>query len=543
MQFKTELAGRKISVNENILDRTIRFFDPIRGQKRFRSRVQAEIVNSSYTSAERGRRATKEWKTSTGDADADLLFDLPTLRERSRDLDRNDPLAGGAISTNCTNIIGNGLKLQSRIKRNILKLTEDQASAWEEKTEAEFSLFADTKNCDITRTLNFGGLQNLILRSAFTNGDVFSLLPHIQMKDIPYSLKIQTIEADRVSNPNHKADTATLAGGVEKNKNGAPIAYHILKQHPGMKNRSSFEWDKVSAYGSKTGRQRVIHLFDKKRPGQTRGIPYLSPVIEKLKQLSTLTDSELMASVVSSFFTVFIETESGGPNVLAPMNPVSEVGGKSTDDSFKMGSGAIISLAKGEKANIPAPGRPNTAFDPFWVSLVRQIGIGIELPFEVLVKHFTSSYSASRGALLEAWKFFLMRREWVADNFCKIVYETWMWEAVALGRISAPGFINDPLIRMAYLNSEWIGPVMAQIDEGRASKAATERITNRTSTIAIETAKLGGDYPANRGQQLKENEDQKKLSTGASGAVTTEQNNQNIANVIADEIESRKDVD
>ena len=56
------------------------------------------------------------------------------------------------------------------------------------------------------------------------------------------------------------------------------------------------------------------------------------------------------------------------------------------------------------------------------------------IPYELLVKNFTASYSASRASLLEAWKMFRMRREWLIGNFCQPVYEEWLTEAVVKGR-------------------------------------------------------------------------------------------------------------
>jgi len=67
---------------------------------------------------------------------------------------------------------------------------------------------------------------------------------------------------------------------------------------------------------------------------------------------------------------------------------------------------------------------------------------------EVLIKHFTASYSAARASLLEAWKFYLNRRHWFAAGFCQPIFEAWFAEAVSLGRIPAPGF-DMPDLRKA----------------------------------------------------------------------------------------------
>jgi lambda family phage portal protein len=233
-------------------------------------------------------------------------------------------------------------------------------------------------------------------------------------------------------------------------------------------------------------------------------VPYLAPVIEPLKQLDRYTEGELAATVISSMFTVFVKSETGGTG-LSPMEPTAEVGGSPGDDDFKLGSGAILNLARGEEIQTANPGRPNAAFDPFVMAVLRQIGVALELPFEVLIKHFTASYSAARSALLEAWKFFRSRREWIAQNFCQVVYEKFMDEAVALGRIKAPGYFADPLIRQAYLWADWIGPAPGQIDPLKEVLAAEKRVALTVSTMLEETMALtGGDWEDNIRQRAKE---------------------------------------
>ncbi len=71
----------------------------------------------------------------------------------------------------------------------------------------------------------------------------------------------------------------------------------------------------------------------------------------------------------------------------------------------------------------------------------------MEIPRDLLLKEFNASYSASRAALMEAWDTFRMYRNWFVDDFCNPVYEMWLSEAVASGRVSAPGFFADPLVR------------------------------------------------------------------------------------------------
>lgn len=507
MQTNIKIGKEKITVKENLLERAIRTLAPSWGFKRFQARSMMALAGG-YIGASYSNRSTSQWATRGSDPDSAILFDLPTLRNRSRDMLRNTPIALGAINTNCTNIVGTGLILQSRIDREVLNISDEEASSWESNTEREFRLWAESQECDAARTLTFVSIQELALRSCLENGDVFVLMPYINRKGSPYKLKLQLIEADRICNKGHAANTQTLSGGVERDDNGAPIAYHILDQHPGsIYGAHTWTWKVIPAFGAKTGRRNVIHLFRTLRPGQNRGVPYLAPVIEMLKQLGRYTDAELMAAVISGMFTVFIKTEQGDGD-LALMTPASEAGqdaaSKASGD-YKLSSGAIVGLGKGESIEVADPKRPNVAFDPFVMAILRQVGVALEIPFEILIKHFTSSYSAARAALLDAWKYFSSRRDWLAMNFCQMVYEAWLDEAISTGRIDAPGFFDDPLIRKAYCGSEWPGPAKGMIDEKAEVQAAQLRIEAGITTLTEETAAMtGGDWLKKHPQTVKE---------------------------------------
>jgi lambda family phage portal protein len=278
-----------------------------------------------------------------------------------------------------------------------------------------------------------------------------------------------------------------------------------MNAHPGrLYGSAENTWQRIPAYGQKLGLKNILHIYRPTRPGQSRGVPDLAAVIEPLKQLTRYAEAELMAAVVSAMFTVFVETETGDPTFdLTDMS--GETGSSTSDDDYKLGNGSIIGLAPGEKIHDSNPGRPNAAFDPFTQAILRQIGVAIELPFELLVKHFTASYSAARAALLEAWKYFSTQRKWMTDHFNRVVYEIWMYEAVSSRRIVAPGFFTDPIIRQAYLGSVWIGPAKGQIDELKEIKAAELRVDMGVSTLSEVTAEMtGGDWEKKHPQSVKE---------------------------------------
>ena len=259
------------TVAPNLIDRAVSYFAPVAAANRMRARA-AMALSGQWIGGRTDRRPTFNWLPSTGSADADDLSDLATLRPRSRDLMRSNPIALGAVNTNVTSIVGTGLSLRSRIDHESLGMSVDDALTWQRQTEREFRMWAeDAVACDSEATLSFYGLQGLALRSALESGDVGTALPMIRRKSSVYNLKVLLIEADRICNKNGVKDTDSLAGGVQKDSGGAPVAYHVTKRHPYGLEWSRREWDVIPAFGARTGRRNFVHLFDKRRPGKTRG--------------------------------------------------------------------------------------------------------------------------------------------------------------------------------------------------------------------------------------------------------------------------------
>ncbi|WP_155729887.1 phage portal protein, partial [Streptobacillus moniliformis] len=134
----------------------------------------------------------------------------------------------------------------------------------------------------------------------------------------------------------------------------------------------------------------------------------------------------------------------------------------------------------------------------FMTAIIRQIGSSIGVPYELLIMHFTSSYSASRAALLEAWKTFRKRREWLSRIFCQVVYEEWIRHAFLINRLDLPKYEEDYLIKQSYSNATWTGPIQGQIVPLKDVNAAIKRFATGLSTRIRDTAELNvGDFEQN----------------------------------------------
>jgi lambda family phage portal protein len=317
------------------------------------------------------------------------------------------------------------------------------------------------------------------------------------------------IEADRVDTPMDLIAYDNIRMGVKLDEDGAPQSYFIFDEHPAEAFTGLPTWREVAKYGAASGEQMVLHVFERMRPGLTRGIPALAPVIETLKQLDRFSEAELMKAVVSSFFTVFLKTQNndglaGIPGIVPPDHPGSPNSPSLGQNEIVMGPGSVVDIGADEEV-VPAQSTISTSFDPFFAAVVRQIGVALGIPYELLVMHFTASYSASRAALEMAAQFFRDRREWIVTNFCEPVYEWFLIDAINAGLIEAPGFFVDPVRRSAWLAAEWIGPARIILDplkEWKAEEAAVNMGARTLERVIIE--KTGADFETTTDQRGKE---------------------------------------
>lgn len=498
-----------------LLDRAIGYFSPIAAAHRYRARMFMAAA-TSWTSASRTRPALKNWNPLQRDADSDNLSDIRVVRPRSRDAVRNIPFARGAIATNVTAVIGAGLQMRPFMDGETAGLDLDTVRNIERAAKVEWNTWANHPYSDALGKVSFNDLQGLAFRSYLENGDGFAITPEIPRRFWPYRLTVQLIEADRVSNPQFKhgeialKDGGTIVEGVERDVRGEFRAIHVSSDHPGNMTRPArLTWQRIEVRGSNTGRLNVIHLHDPQRIGETRGVPYLAPVIEPLKQLTRYTDAELMAAVIGAYFTVFLESDQGlgfggfgGPN--AKEDQVAPSG----QSQFELGAGAIVQLQAGQSAKFADPQRPSDSFDPFVLAILRQVGVALEIPYEILIKHFSSSYTAARASFQEFWRYVTSRRNFFARCFTQPIYDLFFEEIALMDRIDAPGFVDaldDPVIRAAYTGARWIGPPKGMINERIETESAVRRMQSYLSTLDEETAQAtGGDWERNLEQSANE---------------------------------------
>ena len=496
------------------------------------AREEMQIKNTGYSEggASHTSGILKAYHPVRASAKSDIDANLYTLRNRSADQAINTPIGAAAIQTSSMHTVGAGLKVFPKIHYLDLGLTHEEAREWNRRTRREFDLWAASKHCDLYRRNSFYDLQDLAYVAYLVDGDSFALFRRKPPTSfMPYSLRLQIIEGNRISNPyggsvtggygafsveaKNQTNGNRIVSGVEIDAEGAIEAYWISNKVPGdlVEAAQMDAWVRVKAFGDLSGMPNIVQICHDVRSEQYRGVPYLAPVIETLKQVSRYTNAELTAAIIKSFFALFFTNSPAGANGLEGIAPSAIYGDEDEGvdprapvvdvSDYGLGPGTLNALPAGVDVKAVDAGRSMSTFDPFVTQLIKHIGAAINIPYEVLMKNFTSSYSASRAAMLQAWEEFKLRRTWFARDFCQPVYETWLTEAVAVGRIDAPGFFDDPAIRAAWVSADWYGPTMSILDPVKDIKGSAMRVQYGLSTREREAAEMTGtDFEENLDQ-------------------------------------------
>jgi len=168
----------------------------------------------------------------------------------------------------------------------------------------------------------------------------------------------------------------------------------------------------------------------------------------------------------------------------------------------RLGPGIVNWMRPGDSINFPVNAGPEKEFDAYVTAVCKFIGACLGIPYEVLLKQFNASYSASRASLLQFWSRIKVLRQQMVDQFCQPVYVAWMMEAVAKGVWSAPRFFEDPRVQKAWTKCSWSGSSPGSIDPLKEIMASDRKVKLGVSTLERECLEINGsDWRQNTIQQ------------------------------------------
>lgn len=521
-------------------ERALYLFNPKRGAEAYRKRIKQEEKESGENRATRapkmsyGSHGASQtlnsmvgWIIEAGNAEDNIDLYSSTLRQRARDLYTGGGLGRSGPQTLTTSVVAWGIQPKPKIDGDFLGMDDKAREEAEQTILREFRLWAENSMCDAERQQDFYGLQQLAFLSMLMSGDVFALFGMEENKRTPYKTTIRLLEADRICTPDSSGDSTSMEtesggriiDGVEIDQKGAVVRYHIASRSPAAGNDSSeLTWQAIEAFGKGTGYPNILHVMTHERPEQRRGVPFVASEIEQIKQFTRYMNAELAANVVSAMLTAFITSDADDGK--AGMEDAVNEDEKVTDDELQLelAPGAIYDLPPGKDVKTINPLRSNSQFEAFVNTSIMVIASSMGIPKEVLIKKYESNYTAARAALLDFWRTVKIYRARFNSSFNKPIYEQWLSEAVATGRIEAPGFFDDPAVRQAWCGCMWMGASMGHVDPLKEVNAAAARIANNISTQEQEASEYNGnDWATNIRQRRREIEALRDLNGTVSG--------------------------
>lgn len=390
----------------------------------FRRRPK-KAARRSYEAASTGR-LFNSWITSTKSADSEIRFNLTALRARSRELALNNDYARKYLKMVVANIVGpHGIKLQVRSRDANGKL-DQYANNLIEAAHYEWSRGGVT----VDGRMTWVDAQRLFIETVARDGEAFVYLANVRKADNTYGFQLQFIDPDLVDiDKNDKAPGSgnEIRMGVEINSVGKPLAYWVLEQHP-----SDYQYT-----GAAPSRHRripaedMLHCFVMDRAGQTRGVPWMSTAMTRLKMLGGYEEAELVAARVSASKMGFF-TSSDGEGYTGD----AQQGGVTVTD---VSPGQFEQLPAGVDFKAFDPQHPSTAFSAFEKAMLRGIASGLNVSYCSLSNDLESvNYSSIRQGLLDERDHWRVTQWWMVEQFCQRVYDRWLVRALDAGMIALP---------------------------------------------------------------------------------------------------------
>nr|CRH06583.1 Phage portal protein, lambda family [Candidatus Magnetococcus massalia] len=392
---------------------------------------------AGYEGAASGRRLGN-WQPEEAGANTLLFRDATLMRSRSRDLIRRNAWAANAVDSLVGNLVGTGIKPQSTVEDPQIK------------AQIQALWLAWTKEADAHGLLGFYGLQALIARAMIEGGEVLVRLRNRDTRDgliVPLQLQVLEPEHLPASDNRDLPNGHRVRAGIEFDKIGRRVAYHLFREHPGEQPMLFKAGDIARVPGSE-----VCHIFKPLRPGQLRGEPWMAQALVRLHELDQYDDAELVRKKTAALIAGFITKP----------DPELGVGGEDGQDPDEHGAvpvtwapGTMQVLLPGEDVKFSDPADVGGQYGEFMRTQLRAVAVGLGLTYEQLTGDLTGvNYSSIRAGMVEfRRRMEQIQRMVLIHQFCRPVWERWMDQAVLSGALSLPNYAKR---RREYQAVKWI---------------------------------------------------------------------------------------
>lgn len=417
--------------------------------------------------------------------DAALLQNRVTMDGRVRDMERNSSLLYSAIDQKTNNITGANLRPQIKPNPRTLGISKQAARELGREMEAVWQMCANDpdKFCDAGRRNSLAAMARVEYWHWLVDGRAATMPLWLPRYGSPFGTTFMNIDPMRICNPDNKPDSKYLRGGVEIDRYGAAVAYHVKQRNPGdiFSNEADFGWVRVPAY-TRWGRRRFIYGFVQRQAEQSQGRSPLLNVLQKIRMFEKRDEVELQAAIINATFATYVYSDlpseaifgalseaptgaesAGGEQVLSYMEMQAAYYSK---NAVMVDGAAAPHLLPGEEIKTVEGGRATADFTGSQRMFMTNIGWALGLPYEMVSGDFSkSAYVGMQAAFNEAWKTTIAERRMFCEQMMTPKLDLLMEEAIGTGRITLPaGAPAYAMARGAYLNVDWIGPGRGVVD-------------------------------------------------------------------------------
>ena len=422
----------------NFIERSINFLSPSMGLKRTQDRLAADAIRK-YDAASSGRR-TSSWGVSSTSPNAEVWGAGSALRDRSRELSRNNPYAKKAIQSITTSTVGTGIK--AKIIASTPRIQKSAQIAWND--------WANSTDCDFNDMKNFFGLQSLVMRTVAESGDCLILKRRNKDNKIP--IELQVIEIDHLD----ASKTYEIRGGgyvfmgIEFNAKGKRAAYWLFDKHVGDS----------QLMGRTTSRRipasDVLHIFEQLRPAQMLGVPFGASAMLRIRDLDEYNDAQIVRQKLAACYAVFIKRDSDSGAV---------VDQDTIDELERIEPGMITMLNGNDSVEFASPPTVEN-FAEFFRTSMQGAAAGYGTTYENITGDLSNvNFSSGRMGWIE---FGRNVSEWQSNMmipmFCNGVWK-WFKEASELSSV-----------RLGDATASWTPPRREMIDPVKETKGIADSV-------------------------------------------------------------------
>ena len=442
----------------NLIDKAVAFLNPQGAVNRMIARQK--LVNFSYD-AVKYTRERKGPSSLSGAEDYRSNYDRVELMKRARDLAENVGLVRSIL-----------MKFASHTAANISYQARTENPEVNTEVEAYWAEWWD--KCDISTRHTGSTLMQVAMMSMLRDGDFLIVL----VRDKDGNLKIQGIEADRLGDPFKVYTSLDLIGGIHIDRDtGAPSAYDIY-------NRSIGDF---YTYQATIPASQAFHLFDPLRIDQYRGVSAFHTAINDCTDIYDIVNFEKMAARVASSQSAVVRRNNNNASDLSTLTNDENVNG----DTIKLEaieSGKISYLEPGEDIVFPdGPSRPSGAFAEFHKILLRNICLGLGIPYSFAVDPSAMSGPTARLEMQQAGRTFRRYQKLLDDKVLRPIKNIVIADGVARGLIE--NNVGSRTTRGIFNFGANVS-----IDLGRESASAISEFKTGLRTAADIYAERGQDF-------------------------------------------------